>query len=410
LEQKKAQVHNILFAKKGNRMNLDKTDISIVNDILESLSNQSNPDLNPVIEQLLNLAALMQREKFIGVAAYERSEDRQGYANGFKPKTMHTRSGPLKLQVPQVRGGDEDFYPSCFEKGVRSERALKLTLAEMYVQGISTRKVKAVTEELCGMKVSSSQVSRASKLLDKELEKFRNRPLEGAYKYLFLDAHYEKVRHAGSVVSLAVLKAIGVASDGTREVLGVSASLSEAEVHWRGFLGSLHDRGLKGIELFTSDDHAGLKNALRAVFPSVPWQRCTFHLAQNAQAYAPKKSMKPEIAQVMRDIYNSPSLEEAREGVKRVIGRYAESAPKFAEWLEENAEEGFLFFKFDRSHWKKIRTVNVVERLHAEIRRRTRVARLFPNEESCLRLVSAVLQEIHEGWVSGRRYMKMEGE
>ena len=201
---------------------------------------------------------------------------RRGYANGFKPKAVRTRIGELALAVPQVRDGS--FYPASLERGLRSERALKLALAQMYVQGISTRKVAKITEELCGFEVSTAEVSRCAALLDQELSCWRERRLDSPYGYVLLDARYEKVRHGGSVVDCAVLLALGVRADGKRELLGASVKLSEAEVHWRDFLTTLKDRGLCGVKLFVSDDHAGLKAARAAVFPGVPWQRCQFHL------------------------------------------------------------------------------------------------------------------------------------
>ena len=210
-------------------------------------------------------------------------EERQGYANGFKDKRLNSRVGELELQVPQTRG--VPFYPNCIEKGLRSERALKLAVAEMYLKGVSTRKVEKITEQLCGLEISSTQVSRMTKELDEEFNLFRNRDL-GEFPYVVLDAIYLKVQHNGSVIDQAVFIAYGVNLEGKREILGISVSLSEAEVHWRGFFENLQRRGLKGVRLITSDDHPGLKAALRSVFPNVPLQRCQFHMSQNAQSLA----------------------------------------------------------------------------------------------------------------------------
>jgi transposase-like protein len=242
--------------------------------------------------------------------------------------------------------------------------------------------------------------------LDGEFEQFRNRPI-GEIVYLILDATYLKVRHNGSVISTAILLAYGVNSEGKREILGVSTSLSEAEVHWREFLKKLQTRGMYGVQMGISDNHPGLKNARMAVFPSLPWQRCQFHLSQNAQGYVPKKSMRLEVAEVMREIWNSPTLEMAREMVRRAIEKYQKRAPEFAKWLEENVEEGFTIYQFPKGHWKKIRTSNGIERVNREIKRRTRVAVLFPNKESALRLVTGVIVEIHEEWLTGRVYLDM---
>ena len=274
----------------------------------------------------------------------------------------------------------------------------------MYVMGVSTRKVTAVMEKLCGLEVSSTQVSRLSAELDGELDAFRNRPL-GAYPYVFVDAQYQKVRRDGAIRDLAVLIAVGVNAEGRREILGVSTSLSEAEVHWRAFLGGLQQRGLSGIELIISDDHAGLRKARRALFPSVLWQRCQFHLAQNAQAYVPKVEMRAEVGQTIRDIWNAPNLDDAKLKLAKAVKDYARKAPELAKWMEENLEEGFTVFQFPRASWKKLRTSNALERTNREVKRRTRVASLFPNEASCLRLVTAVLQEIHEEWAVGRLYL-----
>jgi len=311
----------------------------------------------------------------------------------------------MRVEIPQVRG--LTFYPRSLERGCRSERALKLAIAEMYVKGVSTRKVSKITEQLCGTEISSSQVSRLSRALDEQLAAFRDRPL-GEYPYVLLDARYEKIRHGGEVIDMAVLMAIGVNRDGYREVLGVSARISEAEAHWRHFLESLSARGLRGIELITSDDHSGLRAARRAVFPSVPWQRCQYHLSANAQSYAPKKALKVEIGQAMRDIFQSPDIDSARARVKETIEAYRQRAPRFVEWLEENVEEGFTVYQFPRAHQRRIRTTNALERLNKEVKRRTQVATLFPNEASCLRLVTALICEIHEEWITGKRYLNME--
>lgn len=371
-------------------------------EILEDLAKQGIYDLSPTLQRLYNELMKIEREQVLRASPYERTEERQGYANGFKNKTVQTRMGRINLDVPQTR--DIDFYPSCLEKGVRSEQALKLAIAESYVQGVSTRKMKKIAEKLCGYEISSSQVSRLSKILDEDLQAFRNRPL-GRYRYVYLDARYEKVRQNGHVVNLSVHIAIGVNEEGYREVLGISVKISEAEIHWRTFLESLQKRGMSGTQLFISDSHSGLKAALKSVFPSVPWQRCIFHLAQNAQHYSPRPSMKKEIAQNVRDIYQALSFEEAKNRMEKTVKQYKEKAPRFVEWLEENFEEGLTFYRFPRDHWKKIRTSNVLERVNQEIKRRTSIARLFPNEQSCERLITAILAEIHEDWISGKRYM-----
>lgn len=375
--------------------------------LLEMIGKDGPNALLGAFRLLLNHAMRLERSQALGALPYERSEDRKGYSNGFKDKTLQTRLGEVTVQVPQTRG--VPFYPQSLERGCRSEKALKLAIAEMYVMGVSTRKVTAVMEKLCGLEVSSTQVSRVSAELDSELDSFRNRPL-GVYRYVYLDAQYQKVRRNGSVRDLAILIAIGINAEGRREIIGVSTSLSEAEVHWRGFLESLQKRGLTGVELFISDDHAGLRKARVALFPSVMWQRCQFHLAQNAQAYVPKVEMRTEVGQAIRDIFNANSLEEARTKLMKTAKDYGPKAPELARWMEENLEEGFTFFQLPREFWRRLKTSNALERTNREVRRRTRVASLFPNEASCLRLVTAVLQEIHEEWVVGKAYLTMTPE
>ncbi len=357
-----------------------------------------------VLEKLFNLAMEMERSEFLGAGPYQRTSERRDHANGFKDKTVATRVGRLKLKIPQVR--NLSFYPKSLERGCRSEKALKLAIAEMYVKGVSTRKVSRITEQLCGTEISATQVSRIAKMLDEELGQFRERELQ-EYRVVYLDAHYEKVRVNGTVQDLAILKALGVNRWGKREVLGVSATLSEAEVHCREFLQALQRRGLQGVELVVSDDHVGLRAARRAVFPSVPWQRCQFHLAQNAQAHAHNRAQGREMGQAIRDIFNAPSLADAEAMVTRVAQRFAQENPKWVKWLEENIEEGFTVYRFARSSHRKIRTINVLERVNKEIRRRTRVVGIFPNEDSVLRLTSAVLAEIHEEWLTGRQYLNL---
>lgn len=354
------------------------------------------------MELLINECMKVERQQALGVGPYQRGEARHGQANGFKPRRLKTRVGPLNLQVPQVRGAA--FYPQALERGSRSEKALRLALAEMYVQGVSTRKVSQITEELCGCEISSSDVSRATALLDEELAKWRQRPL-GAVKYLVLDARYEKVREAGRVRDCAVLTAIGVDPEGHRSVLGVSVSLSEAEVHWREFFKSLLARGLHGVELIVSDAHAGLKEARQACFGSVPWQRCQFHLLQNALQHVPQEALKSEVIADVQSVLDAPDRPAADERLQRVVRRYEKAAPKLAAWLEANVPESLTVLSLPPSHRRRLRTTNMLERLHRELKRRTRVATLFPNDASLLRLVTAVLIEVSEEWGIGRAHV-----
>ena len=383
-----------------------REDFTLPTELLEQVSQQGFDVLPELIRIVVNAAMQAERQQFLKAAPYQRTPERETYANGYKPKTVQTRVGNITFSVPQVREGD--FYPEALEKGLRSERALTLTLAEMYVQGVSTRKVKAITEQLCGISVSSTQVSNATSLLDSELEKWRERPL-GEYPYLYLDAYYEQVREDGQVRHLAILVAVGVNRAGKRDILGVSVSLSEHEVHWRAFLERLKTRGLGGVRLIVSDDHAGLKAARLAVFGSIPWQRCQFHLQQNAQAYVPRKEMQAEVAEDIRTIFQAPDRATAEAYLAKAVQKYEKTASRLSEWMAGNIPEGLTVFAFPVAHRKLIRTTNGVERLHREVRRRARVVSIFPNQASCLRLVSAVLNEISEEWLTGRTYLSFEG-
>lgn len=379
-----------------------QTNDTLPEGIMEFLIEQGSEGFGSALALLINEAMRLERERYLNAKPYERSDIRKSYANGYKPKVLKTRMGSLDLAVPQTRDGA--FYPECIEKGIRSERALKVALAEMYTQGVSTRKVAKITEELCGFEVSSSEVSRISALLDEELTAWRERPL-GVFPYIILDARYEKVRCEGSVRNLAVLIAIGVDEVGHRQVIGVSVSLSEAEVHWRTFLQSLQARGLHGVLLFTSDHHEGLRAALRAVFPNVPWQRCQFHLQQNALHYVPRVEMRKKVAADIRHVFNAPNLPEAERLLKLTAEKWQDSAPKLSIWMESNLVEGLSVFQFPEGIRKKLRTTNGLERVNREIKRRTRVVSIFANEASCLRLVSALLREISEEWETGNRYL-----
>jgi len=374
--------------------------------ILEIINENGLDGLGEAVSILINEAMKVERSAALNAMPWERTDTRKGYANGFKDKTVASRLGNLLLKIPQVRG-DVSFQPSALDKGLRSERALKLAMAEMYVQGVSTRKVSAILEKMCGLEVSSTQVSNAAKLLDEELEKWRNRPI-GRILFLQLDARYEKVRQDGQVRSCAVLIATGVMEDGRRMVLGTSVSLSEAEIHWREFLLSLKSRGIYGLKLITSDDHAGLKAARESVFSSVPWQRCQVHLQRNATAYIPKVAMREEVARDIRTIFNAPDLSEAKRFLDKAVEKYKKSASRLSEWLEENIPDGFSVFSLPEPQRKRLRSTNMVERLNREIKRRTRVATLFPNEASLLRLVSSILIETSEEWETGRKYITME--
>jgi transposase-like protein len=382
-----------------------QTQTTALDEITELLAENGLDGLAQAVVVLLNEVMKLERSHALGAMPYQRAGGRTGYANGFKPKTPHARIGPLAVEVPQTRGVELD--PSAPEKGVRSERALKLAVAEMYVRGVSTRKVAAIAEKLCGLEVTGSQVSRAAQALDGELEEWRNRPL-GETPYLILDARYEKVRHGGSVVSCAVLVAIGIDPAGRRSVPGVSVSPSEAEVHWREFLAGLHARGLHGVKLVVSDAHSGLEPALDARPTGVPRRRCQFHLMKNALSFLPRPSLRPQVVASLRAVFDAPDRPEAERQLEIAVKKYRTSAPGLADRLEANVPQGLTIFALPASHRRRLRTSNMPERLNEEIKRRTRVAGLFPNDASALRPVSAVLMEISEDRETNRKYLTME--
>ena len=384
------------------------TDPELLNHVLQLLTEQGHDGFTEGLRLLVNEAMRVERQHVLQAQPYERTDTRKGYANGYKPKTLTSRMGPIPFSVPQVRG-ETPFYPSALKKGLRSEQALKLALAEMYVQGVSTRKVSAIVEELCGTAVSSTQVSDCAQRLDAELQKWRERPL-GACPYLVLDARYEKVRHEGQLRDCAVLIALGLTPAGQRVILGVSVARSEAEVHWRAFFQSLVQRGLCGVTCIVSDDHPGLAAARQAVFGAVPWQRCQFHLQQNAQAYVPRLEQRAEVARAIRSLFECASRSAAEQRLKEIVGHYAQSAPKLAAWMEENLPQGFTVFALPAAHQKRLRTANALERVNQELKRRTRVARVFPNEKSLLRLITALLSETSDDWETGKIYLNMENQ
>lgn len=336
--------------------------------------------------------------------AYERSVNRLDYANGYKPKTLNMRSGQATFAIPQTRNGG--FYPRALRKGLRSERALTMAMAEMYVQGVSTRKVRNILEKMCGLDVSSAQVSDAAKTLDEEIRLFKERPL-GCCPALYVDAEYQRVRMNGSVVDAAVLQAVGINAAGKREVVGMSVSTSEAEVHWRTFFTSLVNRGLHGVKLIVSDAHPGMKAARVGVFPAIPWQRCYFHLCQDAQSYARKQEERKEISRTMRDIFSHCRKDDALMALRGAVQYWNDTKrhSRFAEWLEDNAEESMTYFNFNEGWWRRVRTSNCMERLNKEIRKRTKVVGVFPNPESCERLIGSLLMEQHDEWMEDKAYL-----
>ena len=341
---------------------------------------------------------------FLGAAPGERTESRSGYRAGYYGRSLVTRIGKLELRVPRDRSGE--FSTALFERYARSEKALVAALAEMYVQGVSTRKVKAITEELCGHSFSASAISTINKGLDEALAKFANRPLDEAYPYLILDARYERVRDNGVIAHQAVLIAIGINWEGKRQVLAVEMANRESQSSWKDFLLRLKERGLSGVEFVVSDDHAGLKKAISVVLTEAAWQRCYVHFLRNALDYLPRKA-DDDCLQELRWIYDRRDIQEAQQDLSAWIGKWQGKYPKLVDWVEANIIETLTFYRLPRAHHKHLKSTNMLERLNEEIKRRTLVVRIFPNTESCLRLIRALCIETHETWLEDNRYLNM---
>lgn len=334
----------------------------------------------------------------------ERSKERKGYRAGYYTRHLVTRIGNIELKVPRDREGM--FSTELFERYERSEKALVSALAEMYVQGVSTRKVKAITEELCGHEFSATTISNINKSLDEDLKEFANRKLTEEYPYLILDARYEKVRENGIVKSQAVLIAIGVNGDGYRQVLAVEIANRESHNSWKDFLLRLQERGLREVDLIISDEHAGLRKAIMEVFCQIPWQRCYVHFLRNAIDYLPRKA-NDDCLQELRWIYDRKDIKEAKTDLNTWLDKWMIKYPKLCTWVEENIFETLTFYQFPKQHHKHLKSSNLLERMNEEIKRRTHIIRIFPNEASCLRLILAISVEVHEAWVD-KRYLNMD--
>lgn len=361
--------------------------------------------LRTIVKTALQEFLEAEMTEVVGAGKSERTANRLGYRSGYYGRTLITRVGKLELRVPQDRDGR--FSTELFERYQRSERALVAALAEMYVQGVSTRKVKAITEELCGHSFSASSMSTINKKLDEGLAQFASRRLGEAFPYLILDARYEKVREAGVIASQALLIAIGIDWDGRRQVLGVELANRESRSSWRDFLLGLRERGLAGVEFVVADDHAGLKAAIREVLPEAAYQRCYVHFLRNALDYVPRK-VDDDCLQELRWIYDRRDLAEARADLAAWIGKWQAKYPRLVAWVEDNIEETLTFYRLPRQHHKHLKSTNMLERLNEEIKRRTHVVRIFPNAQSCLRLVRALCVETHENWLEAHRYLNMD--
>jgi transposase-like protein len=354
-----------------------------------------------------NLQSILHAEfnRFIGAGPYERNKDRRGYRNGSYTRFLITRVGRIELQVCRDRDGR--FQSELFHRYQRSEQALMLSMIEMYIQGVSTRKVTHIVQELCGVGISKSQVSSLAGELDKNLNLWRQRRLDKAYPYLVVDARYEKVRTTAGVVSKAVMIVVGVSDCGHREILSIQVGDSENEVDWGSLFQDLKDRGLSGVSYVVSDEHKGLVNALQRHFQGVLWQRCQVHFIRNFTSKLGVKDSKNYLYK-LQDIFAAPDLEEAHSRKNHLVEELQDIKPQIAEWIDEEIESCFAVYHLPEGHRRRMKSTNMLERFNQELKRRSRVIRIFPNEESCLRLLGTMCMEQSEEWETGRIYLTMK--
>jgi putative transposase len=384
--------------KKDNEaINLTKQDL------MQILTEDDS--IKTLLQKLLQEVLEAEMEAALQAGKSERTSGRIGYRSGHYPRTLVTRVGKLELRVPQDRQGR--FSTELFARYQRSEKALVTALMEMYVQGVSTRRVKTITEELCGHEFSASAVSALNVKMDEELQRFMSRRLDEAFPYIILDARYERVRENGVGHSRAVLITLGIGWDGRRHVLAVELANRESTSSWKDHLLRLKQRGLHGVQLAVSDDHAGLKRAIREVLPEAHWQRCYVHFLRNALDYLPRKQADDCLVE-LRWIYDRHDIAEARRDLTSWLSRWQDKHAKLCSWVEANIDETFAFYRLPRAHHKHLKSTNLLERLNQEIKRRTLLVRIFPDEASCLRLVQALAIETHEEWVDENRYLNMD--
>lgn len=371
----------------------------------KALMGEDRDFLRTVVQSAVQEVLEAEMTEALQADKHERTGTRVGYRSGYYPRLLLTRTGTLELRVPQDRDGR--FSTAVFERYQRSEKALVCTLAEIYVQGVSTRKVKAITEQLCGHEISAATVSRVRGELATQLAQFAERRLEEPYPYLVVDARYERVRESGVVRSRAVLIAVGINEEGRRCVLGVELANRESASSWRTFLEGLRARGLHGVEFVVSDDHAGLVQAIREICPEAAWQRCYVHFLRNALDHLPRKA-DDDCLMELRWMYERRDVSEARRDLAAWLGKWQGRYPKLCDWVETHIEETWTFYRLPRVHHKHLKSTNMLERINQEIRRRTNVVRIFPNPESCLYLVRALTAELHDTWIEATRYLNMD--
>jgi len=390
------------YSQQGGTM--ADINVTLNPDLLPNLLSDDGEGMKKLVESVLNQVLEAQMAEHLGAERHERSSDRTGYRNGYRERQLTTRVGTLILRVPQTRDGS--FSTELFRRYQRSEQALVLALMEMVVQGVSTRKVTHITEELCGAQFSKSTVSSLATGLSARVNHWRNRRLKGPYPFLLLDALVIQVRKDDSVVPVAALIATGISEDGQREILGLALGDSENEASWDDMLRDLKSRGLCGVDLVVSDDHKGLKKAVQRHFQGVRWQRCQVHFLRNILGHAPVSQRGP-LALALGRLFRADTKEEARALKNEIMGTFEKKAPKSMDCLEEGFEESLTILSFPRKYRVRLRSTNSQERLNEEVRRRERVIRIFPNEDSAIRLIGALLSEFHEQWSTGKKYFDM---
>ena len=373
--------------------------------LIELAEKHANADfLRDLGEWALGRLMEIEVESQVGAGLHERSDDRRNHRNGYRPRILETRAGTMNLQIPKLRTGS--YYPSFLEPRRRSEQALVAVVQEAYIKGVSTRKVDDLVQAMGMSGISKSQVSRFCGELDEKVRGFLDRPIEGVWPYIWLDATYVKSREKGHVVNRAVVMAVGVNSHGRRDILGMAVGPAETEGFWTGFLRSLAQRGLEGVKLIVSDAHTGLKRSIATVF-SAGWQRCRVHFMRNALGHVPRKQHQM-VASVIRTIFVQDSAEEASGQWREVADRLRDRYPALSDLMNESEEDVLAFMKFPKEHWRQLSSTNPVERFNKEIKRRTYVVGIFPNDQAVIRLVGSLAVEQSDEWNLSRRYMSRE--
>jgi putative transposase len=395
------------YTKPRRNKSMTQFNITLTEEELHGLflSNSRDKAVAKLLEKIFNEILICQSTEQLGAKPYERTDNRRAYRNGHYDRDLVTRVGTLNLKIPRHRNGDE-FSTELFERYQRSEQALLIAMMQMVVNGVSTRKVENITEELCGKKFSKSTVSALCKKLDPIVEAFRTRPIKVHYPFLMVDALYIKVREDHRVKSKGLLIAVGVNEEGYREIIGFQVSDTENESSWGELFSSLKERGLKDVHLITSDSHQGLVNAARRHFQGASWQRCQTHFSRNILDHTPK-ALQPEIKEELRKLYDAVDMDSARKVKDEILSKYETKAPKVVSLLDEAFDDITAVLSVPLKYRKRLRTTNGVERLNQEVRRRERVIRIFPNEESVIRLMGALLMEQDEKWQAGRKYFDM---